>query len=52
MKMKRLFALLLVLSMAFLVVGCASGNDKTTEAPTEATEAGPDYENMLSLIHI
>ena len=48
MKMRRLSALLLVLSMALMLFGCKGGDDPktTTPAPTEATEAGPDYENM------
>ena len=47
--MKRLFALLLVLSIAFMLFGCGKekgGDDTTTQPPTEATEAGPDYESM------
>jgi iron(III) transport system substrate-binding protein len=50
MKIKRLFAILLVLSMTFMLFGCkgkdGDTDDKTTPAPTEATEAGPDYESM------
>ena len=50
MKIKSLFAILLVLSMTFMLFGCkgkdGDTDDKTTPAPTEATEAGPDYESM------
>ena len=50
MKIRRLFALLLVLSLTLMLFGCKGKDDgtddKTTPAPTEATEAGPDYESM------
>ena len=48
MKAKRFIALLLAVLLCFALFGCGGGGESqtTTPAPTEATEAGPDYENM------